>query len=208
MNKLNLKVLTSVLLIGLLSGCASKNENVSYDNEKKVTETKVDNKITEIKTKDSMVSDKMESSLVSENNTNSMNSNKSNSNSYINTVESIVDGKSVVLSSIHFGFDQYKLVNDMVTISNENSAKINDVLSTNNNVKIKLEGNCDEWGTDEYNYALGLKRTKSVKKSLIKSGISSDSIVVVSYGESNPLCTKQTAKCWKQNRRVDYKLLP
>ncbi|MCK5294791.1 MAG: OmpA family protein [Arcobacteraceae bacterium] len=145
----------------------------------------------------------MESSSISQSNSNS-----TNTNSYINSVTSVINGETIVLSSIHFGFDQYKLVNEMVTLSNENASKINVVTTNNSNVKIKLEGNCDEWGTDEYNYALGLKRTKTVKNALVKSGISSDSIVVVSYGESNPLCTEQTAKCWKQNRRVDYKLLP
>lgn len=203
MNKMNIKIFTSVLMVGLLAGCASKSENVKFDNEKQNTETKVDKRITKIKTKDAVVVEKMESSSISQSNSNS-----TNTNSYINSVTSVINGETIVLSSIHFGFDQYKLVNEMVTLSNENASKINVVTTNNSNVKIKLEGNCDEWGTDEYNYALGLKRTKTVKNALVKSGISSDSIVVVSYGESNPLCTEQTAKCWKQNRRVDYKLLP
>ena len=203
MNKMNIKILASVLLVGLLSGCASKSENVKYDNEAKVTETKADSKITEIKTKDTVVEEKMESSSVSQ-----TKSDSTNSDSYINEVTSIVNGEKIILSSIHFAFDQYNLLDEMVTLSNENATKINVVVNDNSNIKIKLEGNCDEWGTDEYNYALGLKRTKTVKNALVKSGISSDSIVVVSYGESNPLCTKQTAKCWKRNRRVDYKLLP
>lgn len=200
---MNIKIFTSVLMVGLLAGCASKSENVKFDNEKQNTETKVDKRITKIKTKDAVVVEKMESSSISQSNSNS-----TNTNSYINSVTSVINGETIVLSSIHFGFDQYKLVNEMVTLSNENASKINVVTTNNSNVKIKLEGNCDEWGTDEYNYALGLKRTKTVKNALVKSGISSDSIVVVSYGESNPLCTEQTAKCWKQNRRVDYKLLP
>lgn len=208
MNKINIKVMSSILLVGLLSGCASKNENVVYDEQNAGQSTvklntehyldnveRVDKKVTQIK------SNSMKVSTIAENTTKKR-------DSYINEVVSVIDGKSIILSSVHFGFDQYKLTPEMTKIVNNNSVKINNVYSSNKNVKIKLEGNCDEWGTDEYNYALGLKRTKTVKNALVKSGISSDGIVVVSFGESNPLCAEQTAKCWKQNRRVDYKLLP
>jgi peptidoglycan-associated lipoprotein len=205
MNKI--KILSSILLLGLLAGCAQKEETVSFDDtSKKVQKDEKtvsdDDKLAKIKStagNESVVEsgDDMTESVI-----------KSGSGSYINQTTSVIDGNSVTLNSIHFGFDMFNLTEEMQTISIDNSSKIKDLSGANNNFKIKLEGNCDEWGTDEYNYALGLKRTKSVKKDLIRNGISSDRIVVVSYGESNPLCTEQTAKCWKKNRRVDYKLLP
>jgi len=207
MHKLNIKILAAVVLVGLLSGCSSKNENVMYNNKAKEvkSEVKADSKISDIQTKSTKVAQNLVESNLNENSTNS-NANKNKS--YINEVVSIVDGEKILLRSIHFGFDKYKISDEMIPVSNENVSKINKVIDLKKNLKVKLEGNCDEWGTDEYNYALGLKRTKSVKNELIKNGIASDNIVVVSYGESNPICTKQTAKCWKQNRRVDYKLLP
>ena len=73
---------------------------------------------------------------------------------------------------------------------------------------IKLEGNCDEWGSDEYNYALGLRRANAVKAAMTAQGVSADRITMVSYGESNPVCTDKTKECWAHNRRVDFKLLP
>ncbi len=75
-------------------------------------------------------------------------------------------------------------------------------------LKIKLEGNCDEWGSDEYNFALGLKRAKSVKEALVAEGVDAARISMVSYGESNPVCTEHTKECWAKNRRVDFKVLP
>ncbi len=116
-----------------------------------------------------------------------------------------VDGKKVFVDNLYFAFDKYSLTDDMREISKANATKLSG-LSTN--VKIKLEGNCDEWGTDEYNYALGLKRAKAAKDALIADGISSSQISLVSFGESNPACTERTVNCWKQNRRVEYKLLP
>jgi peptidoglycan-associated lipoprotein len=75
-------------------------------------------------------------------------------------------------------------------------------------LSIKIEGNCDEWGTDEYNYALGLKRAKSVKDALVAQGVSESRIMVVSFGESNPACSQSNKDCWAQNRRAEFKLLP
>jgi peptidoglycan-associated lipoprotein len=125
----------------------------------------------------------------------------------VNVTESIVDGTSIFLKSVHFNFDNYTLTNEMRDISKENSEVISPVLEASNS-KVKLEGNCDEWGSDEYNYALGLKRAVSAKVSLVEDGVDSNSISVVSLGESTPVCENQNAECWTKNRRVDYKLVP
>jgi len=72
---------------------------------------------------------------------------------------------------------------------------------------IKIEGNCDEFGTDEYNYALGLKRAKTVKDSLVAQGIAQSKIVLVSFGESTPVCQAPSDSCYDRNRRVDLRLV-
>lgn len=109
------------------------------------------------------------------------------------------------LSTVYFAFDKYD-------IAGENSSKVSTDASVLNSKAstygIKLEGNCDEWGSDEYNIALGLKRADSVKKALVSEGVSETRISMVSYGESNPTCSDKTKECWSQNRRVDFKLLP
>ncbi len=75
-------------------------------------------------------------------------------------------------------------------------------------LSIRVEGNCDEWGTDEYNYALGLKRAKSAKDALAIAGVSEGRMALISYGESKPICTEHNDACWQQNRRADFTLLP
>jgi peptidoglycan-associated lipoprotein len=111
------------------------------------------------------------------------------------------------LSPIYFGFDQYKLVETDIEILRAN-AEIANASAEAQKYAIKLEGNCDEWGSDEYNFALGLKRANAVKDELINDGIASERITLVSYGSSNPVCTEKTQECWSKNRRVDFKLLP
>ncbi len=127
---------------------------------------------------------------------------------YVNTVTSNINGQDVTLNSVHFAFDKYALSDEMRMIVKNNNKVINPITMSNNDLKIKLEGNCDEWGTDEYNYALGLKRAKAVKDALVNEGIPSSKIILVTLGESNPLCTNKEPSCWKKNRRVDHRLLP
>jgi peptidoglycan-associated lipoprotein len=71
---------------------------------------------------------------------------------------------------------------------------------------LRIEGNCDERGTNEYNLALGDRRADSAKSYLISRGISADRLVTISYGEERPLAVGQNEESWAQNRRDDFLL--
>ena len=120
-------------------------------------------------------------------------------------VEKSMSGIEKELLTIYFGFDQFTVTTDMKERVGQDAKIANAAAS---DFMIKLEGNCDEWGSDEYNYALGLKRANNVKKALVTEGVDAGRITMVSYGESNPVCSDKTQECWAQNRRVDFKLLP
>jgi peptidoglycan-associated lipoprotein len=109
------------------------------------------------------------------------------------------------MKSIYFDFDKYVIRPDM-----QDNVKFNSKLAETyaKNYTVKLEGNCDEWGSDEYNYALGLKRANATKKDAVARGVAADRITMMSYGESNPVCSEKTRECWAKNRRVDFRLLP
>lgn len=76
-------------------------------------------------------------------------------------------------------------------------------LAKNKGAKVRVEGNCDERGSSEYNLALGQRRANNVKKLLILSGAKASQIETVSYGEEKPRCTAHEESCWSQNRRAD-----
>jgi len=104
--------------------------------------------------------------------------------------------------SIYFAFDNYSVSPKM-----EANMQTNIQVATSAGAKIKLEGNCDEFGTDEYNYALGLKRAKAVKDSLVAQGVASSKMIMVSFGESSPVCQTPSDSCYDRNRRVDLRLV-
>jgi len=102
-------------------------------------------------------------------------------------------------NSVHFAYDSNKL-------SQKEKSKIaRDSSTLKGKSVIKVEGNSDEFGTDEYNYALGLRRAKAVKDTMVSKGVSPNKIKVVSYGESNPVCEDGTKNCYQKNRRADYR---
>ncbi len=69
--------------------------------------------------------------------------------------------------------------------------------------KVRLEGNCDERGSNEYNLGLGQRRADNTRKMLELSGAKAGQLSTVSYGEEKPRCTDHNEACWKQNRRAD-----
>ncbi|MBT0878915.1 MULTISPECIES: OmpA family protein [unclassified Campylobacter] len=107
------------------------------------------------------------------------------------------------LGKVYFDFDKYDIRSDMYGVVSNNASLLN---QDGKDLNIVVEGNCDEWGSEEYNQALGLKRAKAVKDGLESQGVSSSRITIKSYGENNPVCNDKTKECDAQNRRAETKV--
>lgn len=107
-----------------------------------------------------------------------------------------------ILKDVLFDFDSY-------AVSNNELPKIEGVSSfmkQDRNVKMVVEGHCDERGTVDYNLALGQKRAEAVKNYLVKLGIEPARIRTISYGKELPAETGNTEEAWAKNRRAHFKI--
>lgn len=107
------------------------------------------------------------------------------------------------LLTIHFDYDKYKLTPEAL----ENLAVNAAALSNHPGAIIRVEGNCDERGTDEYNLALGQNRAQAVQNYLIKYGIDPATISIITFGESMPVDRSHNERAWSINRRADFVVL-
>ncbi len=101
--------------------------------------------------------------------------------------------------TVYFDFDQSYIREDQFSTLARNAQ----LLEKQNTISVRLEGNCDERGTEEYNMELGQRRADSVREYLVNYGIQSSRMTTVSYGEMRPVATGHDEAAFAQNRRCD-----
>ncbi len=100
---------------------------------------------------------------------------------------------------IYFDFDKSEIKQeyaDIVTTAARN-------LTSNPNLKLKLEGNTDNRGTREYNIGLGERRAQSVRRALMLQGVAESQLSTTSFGAERPAVEGDDESAWSQNRRVE-----
>jgi len=101
--------------------------------------------------------------------------------------------------SVFFEFDSATLTKD----AQEKLTAVANVLTAHPDLKVRIEGNCDERGSGQYNLALGQRRADAAKKYLATLGVQSHQISAISFGAEKPKATGHDEEAWKQNRRDD-----
>ena len=116
--------------------------------------------------------------------------------------EALPEREAAILEgeAIYFDFDKSFIRPAYRAILREKGA----VLRDNPSIHIRIEGNCDERGTNEYNIALGERRANSARSFLMSLGIPSFRIETMSYGEERPLFLGHDENSWSRNRRDDF----
>jgi peptidoglycan-associated lipoprotein len=104
------------------------------------------------------------------------------------------------LEKIYFNFDSADLSEEARNVLSKNAA----LLAKQTSLKIKIEGNCDERGSDEYNMALGERRAKAAKDYLVNLGVQAERLSTVSYGEEKPAVDGHDEAAWSKNRRDEF----
>lgn len=112
--------------------------------------------------------------------------------------------KELQIANINFDFDKYNLKPEAQEILKAGAP----AYLKYRDYKLVVEGHCDERGTDEYNLALGEKRSMEAANYLIDLGIDKDRIKIISYGEEMPLDNGQNEEAWTKNRRAQFVIVP
>ncbi len=102
---------------------------------------------------------------------------------------------------VHFAFNKW----DVQPEDRSALERIARCLRADRVLRVTIEGNADERGTEEYNLHLGDKRANAVEKYMANLGVSTSQLKTVSYGKDQPLCSEHTEDCWAQNRRAALK---
>jgi peptidoglycan-associated lipoprotein len=100
--------------------------------------------------------------------------------------------------TVHFATDSSDIDSEAQSILSKQAAW----LAKYPNVRVTIEGHCDERGTREYNLALGDRRANSAKNYLVNAGVNAARISVISYGKERPIATGSDEESWAQNRRA------
>ncbi|HEY6838980.1 MAG TPA: peptidoglycan-associated lipoprotein Pal [Geobacteraceae bacterium] len=104
------------------------------------------------------------------------------------------------LEKIYFDFDSAALSDT----ARGSLKKDFDLLKKNSNVKVEIEGHCDERGSDEYNLALGERRAKATMSYLVTLGLSPERLSTISYGKEKPADPGHDEAAWSKNRRAEF----
>lgn len=105
-----------------------------------------------------------------------------------------------LLKTVYFDYDRAEIRPDQRATLQANAAWLRD----HADVRIVLEGHCDERGTRDYNMALGDRRSQATREYLISLGVDASRIETISYGEERPVAPGQDESAWSQNRRSEF----
>lgn len=107
-------------------------------------------------------------------------------------------------NSVYFPFDRFDIPNDQIGTVQTSARQLNG----DSDLVVELSGHADERGSESYNAQLGLKRAQAVALALVRYGISSDRIAIISYGEALPAVSGAGEGVWSRNRRVQLAIYP
>lgn len=107
------------------------------------------------------------------------------------------------VQDIYFDYDKA----DLRPESQQSLARAAQAINQHPNWRLRIEGNCDDRGSTEYNLTLGEERADAAKQYLGQQGVSADRLQTISYGKEKPVCTEATEDCWQKNRHDHFVLI-
>ena len=105
------------------------------------------------------------------------------------------------LVDVFFEYDRDDLTGDALSAVQHNVRLLEPIVSFPQ-LKIIIEGHCDERGSAEYNLALGDRRANRAAEAMRDLGLAQAKLETVTFGREMPQCTDPNEACWRKNRRA------
>jgi peptidoglycan-associated lipoprotein len=113
-----------------------------------------------------------------------------------------VSALNLALEVAFFEYDEYRLRADAIEALRRSATILASELARQPDVRLLVEGHCDERGSGAYNIGLGEARAQKAKEFLAVLGLPAGKIDTISYGEERPQCSGTNEACWQKNRRA------
>ncbi|MEO6447440.1 MAG: OmpA family protein [Gemmatimonadaceae bacterium] len=111
--------------------------------------------------------------------------------------------KATLAAAVYFEYDSDELSSEARATLD---AKL-PIFRANPSLRVRVTGNTDERGSDEYNLALGQRRAAAVKRYLSDQGIDGGTMDIVSYGEERPVMSGASEESYRLNRRAEFEIV-
>lgn len=111
--------------------------------------------------------------------------------------------KKIKLPNVFFDFDKHNIKSEFFQRLNEAAA----LLVENRDLRVMVAGHTDEYGTNPYNVALGIRRYTEVYNYLISKGVNPSQLEVKTFSEDTPIATNYTIEGRAFNRRVELSFI-
>lgn len=112
------------------------------------------------------------------------------------------ESRRTLLEIVYFDYDEAAIRSDTEDALRAKA----EILRSNPEVRLRMEGHADERGTSEYNIALGNARAQAVIEFISGFGLDAGRFESVSYGEEQPAAQGSSETAWARNRRVEFVL--
>ena len=113
------------------------------------------------------------------------------------------DRETLGAYTVYFDYDRYSIrTGDLAKVE-----AVADFLNAETTSMLKIEGHCDDRGTEEYNRSLGERRALSIREVIIRLGIAPDRVTTESWGEDRPAVEGENENAYSKNRRGEFVLL-
>ena len=113
------------------------------------------------------------------------------------------DAEALKTHVVHFDYDSSAIK----TSDQANVEAVASYLKSNSDVGLRVDGHCDERGTEGYNDSLGERRAAALREALIALGANPDLVITRSMGERAPVATGHDESAYSQNRRGEFIVL-